>query len=154
MHKRVMSIKFAGKFLSHSVEKKCTGTFKSFTDFDKRNILCIREVGHDFLSELICLTVPIKFIGEPFCVPDNFFGSKNFVGKLVGGSITVFCHKLFVAQCRKMFVGGILQSFISFRNRKKFALTGYVLNFCRSFCHTIAKNLVGEPFCVSEIFRF
>ena len=103
--------------MSHSAEKNCTGIFRCFTDFGYRRILCIIEVGHDVLSEFICLTVPIKVIGEPFCVPEILTGSKNFVVKMVGGSITVFRHKFFVAQCRKMFVEGILQCFIHFRWR-------------------------------------
>ena len=104
------------KFYVSQCRKNCTGIFRCFTDFGYRRILCIIEVGHDVLPEIICLTVPIKIIGEPFCVcvPEIFFGSKIFVGKMVGGSITVFSHKFFVAQCRKMFVGGILQCFIHF----------------------------------------
>ena len=67
--------------MSHSAERNCIGIFRCFTDFGFRSILCIREVGHDVLSEFICLTVPINFIGVPSCVSQNFWYRKKIMDK-------------------------------------------------------------------------
>ena len=61
-------------FLSHGAEKFRRGTFLCFRKFlvpkkvwDKRG-----DGYHDFLSKLFCLTVPKKFVGQPFCALQNF----------------------------------------------------------------------------------
>ena len=59
--------------MSQSAEKTCIGIFRCFSDFSYRRILCIRKVGHDVLSEFICLTVPKKFIEVPFRVSKVFW---------------------------------------------------------------------------------
>ena len=46
---------------------------------------------HDFLSEIVCLTVPKIFVGEPFCVSEKFCrkvlcirgGYHNFLSQIV-----------------------------------------------------------------------
>ena len=43
-----------------------------------RKVLCIMGWYHDFPSNVFSFTVPRNFVGEPFCVSDNFlYGSKN-----------------------------------------------------------------------------
>ena len=50
----------------------------------------------DFPSKIFCLTVPKKFVGEPFSVSiisgiEKFYASEGYV--------TIFRSKLFVSQC-------------------------------------------------------
>ena len=85
-----------------------------------------------FCRNFFCLTVPKKIIGETFCVPEIFFGSKIFVGKMVGGIITVFRQILFVALCRKMFVGESSSNSLVSGIDKLYAYEGYVMIFCRN----------------------
>ena len=47
-----------------------------------------------FLSKFFCLTVPKKFVGEPFCAVFQ----KRFMDKR--GGIKIFPRKIFVSQCR------------------------------------------------------
>ena len=53
-------------FLSHSAEKFRRGTLQCVTNFGYRNILCFRELCHDFVSKFFCLTVSKNFVEEPF----------------------------------------------------------------------------------------
>ena len=64
------------------------------------------------------------------------------------GSITFFCQKLFVSQCRKT----LPRNFLCFRNihlpktvRDKRGV-GYYDFLSKLFCLIIPKNFVGEPF--------
>ena len=61
---------------------------------------------HDLPLKNFCLTVPKNFVGEPFCVSQNFWFRKILWirggGGREGGSITIFCQKFFVSQCRKI----------------------------------------------------
>ena len=44
-------------------------------------ILCFRGLCHDFPSKIFCLTVPEKFVGEPFCaVFQKISGSEKVYG--------------------------------------------------------------------------
>ena len=58
------------KILSHGAEKFRRGTLLCFTKFlIPKNVRDNRGGWyHDFLSKLFCLTVPKKFVGEPFRV--------------------------------------------------------------------------------------
>ena len=68
-------------FLSHSAEKFRRGTLQCVTNFGYRNILCFRELCHDFLPNFFCLTVPKNFIGEPFCaVFQKYSCGEKFFG--------------------------------------------------------------------------
>ena len=75
----------------------------------------------DFPSKIFCLTVPKIFVGEPFCVSQNFWYRKNLWirgggGDGGGGG-----------------VGGGGREYHDFLS-----------NF---FCLTVPKNFVREPFC-------
>ena len=52
----------------------------------------------DFASKNFCLTLPTKFVGEPFSVSlisvvEKFYASEGFV--------MIFYRKFFVSQCRE-----------------------------------------------------
>ena len=58
-----------------------------------------------FTSKSFCLTVPINFVGESFTVALISGIEKVWIR---GGSITIFCRKFFVSQCRKLPYGNPL----------------------------------------------
>ena len=70
MLQRVMSRFSVENFLSHSTETFRRGTFLSCVseNFRKPKILWIRREGEyqDFPSKIFCLTVPKRFVEEPF----------------------------------------------------------------------------------------
>ena len=86
--------------LSHSPEKIHRGTpfvmcFRKIPVAKK-----LKEKGgvSRFSVELLCLTVPKIFVGQPFSVPlflgiDKFYASE--------GKVTVFCRKFLVSRSRK-----------------------------------------------------
>ena len=144
------------KLLSHSAEKIRRGTPLCFRKFlVPKNVKDKRGGGyHDFLSRLFCLTVPKNFVGEPFCVSKNFWCRKKLWIRRweeEEGSITIFCRKIFVSQCRKLSYGNL--SVLCFRNfpvAKKFIdeTEGEVSRFSFKNYSPVAKKYVGEPSCV------
>ena len=54
-------------FLSHSSDTFGRGILQSFTLFGYRQILCFRELCHEFLLKIFGLTVLKNFAGERFC---------------------------------------------------------------------------------------
>ena len=54
------------KFLSQIAETFCSGTLYSFISFGCRKCLCFRGLCHDFPWNFFCLTVPNRFVEEPF----------------------------------------------------------------------------------------
>ena len=59
---------------------------------------------HDFPSKVCCVTVPINFVGEPFCVPENFWYRK--ILWITGGrEYHDFPSKLCCLTVPKTFVG-------------------------------------------------
>ena len=58
--------------LPHSAEKIVQESFSVSFNFGYRKNLGIRGVGHEFLL-VFCLTLPINFIGAPFCVSQFFW---------------------------------------------------------------------------------
>ena len=82
-------------FLSQSAEKFRRGTLWCVITFGYRKFLWIRGRGkyQDSPSKISCLTVPIKFVGEPFRVLlisgiEKFYASEGYV--------TIFRRKFFV----------------------------------------------------------
>ena len=69
--------------------------FKEFLQISIRPLISVLYAKgyHDFPLKNFCLTVPKKFVEEPFCVSENFWYQKILwiregVGE--GGSITIF----------------------------------------------------------------
>ena len=68
-------------FLSHSAEKIRRGTLQVVTGFGYRYLLCLRELCHDFQSNIFCVTVPKHFVEEPVkAVFQKTSGSKQVYG--------------------------------------------------------------------------
>ena len=57
---------FVKIFLSDSAEKIRRGTHQCVIIFGYGKILGFRELDHDFVSKLFCLTVPKSLVEEPF----------------------------------------------------------------------------------------
>ena len=92
-------------FLSHSAEKFRRGTLQCVTNFGYRKISYFRELCHDFVSKIFCLTVPKNFVGEPFSVSllsgiERFYASESYV--------TILCRNFFVSQCENFCRGTLL----------------------------------------------
>ena len=85
------------KFLSHGAEKFRRGTLLCFRKFlVPKNVRDKRGGGyHDFLSKLFCLTVPKKFVGEPFRA-SLISGIEKFYAWQ--GYVRIFCRFFFVSQ--------------------------------------------------------
>ena len=69
MHKRGMPRFSVENFSSHSTGKLRRGTILCFRNFLVSKKLMDKRGGdcQDFLSEILCRTVPKFFIAEPFC---------------------------------------------------------------------------------------
>ena len=61
----------------------------------------LRRGYHETPLKNFCLTVPIKFVGEPFCVSKEFRYRK--VSSKGGGSFTVLSKFFFISEDRKNF---------------------------------------------------
>ena len=84
---------------------------------------------HVFLSKLLGLTVPHKFVGIP-SVFQKVWGNRNILCIIEG--MTYFRRKFSVSQCRK-FLWVSLQCFGNFRYRKNSCIIGGFTFFCRKF---------------------
>ena len=84
---------------------------------------------HVFLSKLLGLTVPHKFVGIP-SVFQKVWGNRNILCIIEG--MTYFRRKFSVSQCRK-FLWVSLQCFGNFRYRKISCIIGGFTFFCRKF---------------------
>ena len=86
MLQRFMSRFSVENYLSHSTEKLRRGTLLCFTKFlVSKKLMEKRGEGRKGVSqisvELVGLTVPKKFVGEPFCpVFQKFSGSEEVYG--------------------------------------------------------------------------
>ena len=95
---------FVGFFLSDSAEKFRMGTHQCVINFGYRKILGFRELCHDFVSKLFCLTLPKKFVEKPFwslLLKISGLEKKIRIRGGGGGKYHDFLSKLFVWQCRK-----------------------------------------------------
>ena len=106
---------------------------------------------HEFPGKMFCLTVPKKFVGEPFDVSENLGYRKILC--IIGG-VTFFRRKFLVSQCQKTSWGTLL-CFKDFLVWKKMDERGGYHDFrAKCFCLTVPKKFVGEPFCVSKEFWY
>ena len=113
-------------FLSHSAKNFRRGTLQCFINFGYRKILCLRGEHHDFLWKICCLTVPKSFVGELFCVSQNFWYRKNFWIRGGGGEegeeggVSRFSVKNFLSHSAEKVRRGTLLCFTKFMVSKKF----------------------------------
>ena len=94
--------------LLQTVKNKTTVLILVFKQFLQTSIPPLISVlyakgYHYFPLKNFRLTVPKNFVGEPFFVSKNFWYRKNLWirGGEEEGSMTIFCRKLFLSQCRK-----------------------------------------------------
>ena len=91
--------------------------------------------------------MPKNFVGEPFCVSEDFrYRESLWVGG-VGDATTIFCPKFFVTQCRKSSLGNILrfqknsviESFHALEGRTAILRLKFCVAHCRNFCRGILQ---------------
>ena len=139
---------FCRNFLSHSTEKIRMGTlvFRKYSGIEKFLDDKVSRFCRTFLSHGAEVFVMI-----PSKTHKNWATHKLYAKKR---SSTIFRGKVLVAQYRKN-SRGTLSYFRKFLVRKKFMdKEGGVTFFCWLFCPKSPKNIVGEPFCVSEMFWY
>ena len=79
--------------------------FNEFVQTSIRPLISVlyAEGYHDFPLENFCLTVPENFVGEPFCVSQNFWYRK--FSWIWGEEYNDFLSKIFCLTVPKNFVG-------------------------------------------------
>ena len=99
---------------------------------------------HDFSFKIFCLTVPKNFVG----VYQKISGSEKIYASERGEGVSRFSVEMFLSHSAENLSRGESFSVSLISGIEKFyASEGYVMIFCRFFCLTVPKNLVGEPFC-------
>ena len=110
---------------------------------------------NDFHLKNFFLTVPKKFVQEPFCVSEKFWYRKMLGIK--EGRVSRFSVKTVLFHSAEKFRTGTLLSsrkfLVSTNNRDKRG-GGYHDFPSKLFCLTVLKNFVEEPFLVSENFWY
>ena len=108
-------------------------------------MLRIREGGghHDFPSKICCLSVPKKFVEEPFCVSENFWYRKILWIRGGGGEE----YQDFPSHRAKKFCRATRQCFTNLGYRK-ICIRGVCHDFpSKICCLTVPKHFIEEPFC-------
>ena len=113
----------------------------------------LQRVTSLFSVEIFCLAVPKNFVGEPFSV-----SLISGIGKTLcfRGLCHDFPSKIFLSHSAETFRRGTLLCCVSenFWWRKSLWIRGrgrYQKFLSKSFCLTVPKNFVEEPFRVSLI---
>ena len=138
---------FLSKFLSHSTKKYRRGTLVCFS-IDRVPKIFMgkrRGVRVTIFCQSLFLTVPKNFVGQPFCVSENFVYRKSLWIR-EEGCVSQFLSKC-VSDSTKKIVGQpfCVSEKIGYRKnlRIKGGLHYFPLIF---FCLTLPKTLAGEPF--------
>ena len=101
MNKKGVSRFPVGNSLPHSAELFRREPFTVSETLGYRNVSCILGGYHGFPSKIFSLTVLQIFVGESFCVSENFRYGKQ---KEKEGSITTICQQ-FLSHTSENFVG-------------------------------------------------
>ena len=122
--------------LSHKNEKspKWDVVFQKCSDMEK-NIYKKGGGYHVLPSEIICLSVPKKFAGEPYCVSKSS-GKENF--HAYEGVASQFCRSFLSHSTKKIRKGFVFQN-CSAMEKKHGLRGGYHVLPSRSFCMTVPK---------------
>ena len=104
---------------------------------------------HNFPLKNCCLTVPENFVGEPFCVSENFRYRKKLWIRRGKEGVSQFSIKNLLSHRTGKFRKGTLLCLAKFRVSKNILHEGSSTISCR-LCLTVPKNFVREPFYVSE----
>ena len=94
------------KFYVHSTKKLRWGTLRCITKFSGIEIFMQKRGYHWTPLKILCLTVPIKFVEEPFCVSKGFW-YRNFSSQR-GGKLHNFVKNFFLTGPKKLRWGNIL----------------------------------------------
>ena len=128
---------------------RCSRKFRVSNNFmDKRGEWVSRVPVETFF-----LKVQKHFVEEPFCVSENFWYRKMLgIGEEVAQSSVVN----FLSHSIETFRTGTLLCFGNFPTSKNFMdkKGAGITIFCRTFFLWVPKIIVGEPFLVSEKFRY
>ena len=125
-----------------------------FRKFLVAKIFMDKKLGVSQLSVgIFCLTVPTKFVGEPFSLS---LASGTKIIYASEGYVTIIRRKVFVSQYRNISQRNPpLQSFRKFIVAKKFVEKkeeGEYWKFpSKTFCLEVPRNFVGEYFNLSLI---
>ena len=154
MLQRVKS-RFLSKFFCLNAEKFFRGTILCCVseNFRKRKSLCIRGRGKCPVSpsKIFGLTVPEKFVGQPFRVSlisviEKVFASEGYVMT----AVEIFCLTE-----PKYYVGNpavlCFRKIASAKNFMDNRGVGVSRFSAENFCFTVPKNAVNEPFSHSLI---
>ena len=142
-------------FLSHSAKKIRTETLRCFRKFrvsnnfmDKRGEWVSRVPVETFF-----LKVQKHFVEEPFCVSEKFWYPK-MLG--IGEEVARSSVDNFLSHSTETFRRGTLLCFGNFPISKTFMdkKGAGITIFCRTFFLWVPKIIVGEPFLISEKFRY
>ena len=143
-------------FLSHNGEKFCRGTLPCCVSetFWKRKSLWIRGRGKcpDSPSIFSGLTMPKKFVGQPFRVSLNSGIEKLYASE---GYVTISVE-VFLSDNAEKFCRGTLLCCVSekFRQQKSLRIRGREKcpdSPMKISCLTVPKKFVGQPFRMSLI---
>ena len=93
-----------GNYLSHSAENFRKEPFEVSEKLEYRKILCIMGWYHDFPSKVFSFTVPRNFVGEPFCVSENFLYGSKFEKE---GGIMIFYREFSVSHNERVRGGNL-----------------------------------------------
>ena len=106
MLQKVMSLFSVQNFLSHSAEIFFVRDPFSFSLFRVTKKVRDKRGGDSLCrSKNFCLTLPINFVGEPFCaVFQKVSGIEEIFGEK-GGDTRISRRKVCVSQCRKNTLG-------------------------------------------------
>ena len=111
---------------------------------------------HDFLSKIFCFTVPKLFVGDPFNF-QYFRVSENVRDKR--GGVSRFSVEKFCLTVPKNIIGEVFWAvFLKISGSENFMdkRGGGCIRISRRnlFCLTVTKIFLGEPFFVSQNFRY
>ena len=103
---------FVQNFLSHSTEKFRWGILRWVRKFRvAKNFMLKKGISLKSVKTL-CLTVPINFVGEPFCVSKEFWYRK--FSSQVGGKLHAFVENFFHLRGPKKLRQGTILCFRKF----------------------------------------
>ena len=112
-------LQFSAEFFSsHSAKSFRRGILQCFINFGYRKVLCIGG-GIKVLSNFFCLRGPKNFVGEPFCVSQNF-GYRKMLGVREGQVSRISVKFLLSHSAAKIRRGTLLCYLRKFPVAKKF----------------------------------
>ena len=138
---KILSVLFVSQY-----QKICVQPSNDSKKLGHPKFLCTKEEVNDFPWINFGLTVPKNFMGERFCVSENFQYGNNLWRRR---GVTFFRHELFVQNRRKSSWAN-LSVFQNYSGFKVFWILGLSL-FCRLFLSHSAEKFVENPPMIQKI---